>query len=498
MAEESKSVSGNILFKLFWWIALHLNPQWANRLMYFGLRDGSFGKSVMRDSALKIQVWGHTFNTPIGIAGGVDKRGNVIDRLMQIGYGFGTFGPYTLEKEMPMKQTHYLKKEKSILAQSLGFRNPGLLKMLPWFVKRRYLPHFVGVDLAIPAESEDQNIKQGRHFTYQEEFVLMSQKIAPYCDFVTLDLSHPNSELSMLVVDSSTMVPMIKAVKEAVRVAAPIQTPPILVKIPLDLNTKEVPLVARNLMDSGVDGVIVAGPLSMSKNNLLQLPGLKDEHVGMLTGALVKEQTVNLIRQIYEKTKGQLVIVGCGGVFTAEDALAQIQAGASLIQLDMASLTFAGPACVSEIHTDLLRLLKEKNFASVSNAVGFAAKAEMAAQAAEAAPETVVNAPEAMSQAQNVVPPSQPALQPQQPVAQTIQPEVQPSAPAMPALQPEVQAQTPAPEVQTQIPAPVPPVAPTSTPTPVPPVAPPMSQPVTAPVVPSSAPAAQTQGEPHV
>ena len=432
MAEENKSVSGNILFKVFWWIALHLNPQWANRLMYFGLRDGSFGKSMVRDPALSVKVWGHTFNTPIGIAGGVDKKGNIIDRLMQIGYGFGAFGPYTLEKELPVKQTYYLKKERSILVQSLGFRNPGLLKMLPWFVKRRYLPHFVGVDLVIPAESEEQNIKQGRHFTYQEEFVLMSQKVAPYCDFITLDLSHPNSELSMLVVDASTIVPMIKAVKEAVRVAAPIQTPPILVKIPLDLNAKEIPLVARNLMDGGVDGVVVAGPLSMSKNTLLQLPGMKDEHVGMLTGALVKEQTVNLIHQIYEKTKGQLVIIGCGGVFTAEDALEQIYAGASLIQLDTATLTFAGPNCVSDIHKDLLRLLSEKHFSNISNAIGFAVKQEMAAQAQEASSasqvtETVVPA----AQINGSVPPSQQQTQPVQPAAAPTAPMTAPVVPPM-------------------------------------------------------------------
>ena len=176
MATESQSVSGNILFKLFWWIVLRLNPQWAHKLMYFGLRDGSFGRTVMKDPALAVKVWGHTFNTPIGIAGGVDKKGNIIDRLMHIGYGFGTFGPYTLEKELPDKKTYYFRKEQSILVQCLGVRNPGLLKMLPWFVKRRYLPHFVGVDLVIPAEAEDQNIKQGRHFTYQEEFVLMAQK----------------------------------------------------------------------------------------------------------------------------------------------------------------------------------------------------------------------------------------------------------------------------------------------------------------------------------
>ena len=202
----------------------------------------------------------------------------------------------------------------------------------------------------------------------------MAQKVAPYCDFITLDFSHPNSELSMLIVDASTVVPIIKEVHEAVRIAAPIQTPPVLVKIPLDLNAKEIPLVAHNLVDSGVDGVIIAGPLSLSKNSLLQLPGLKDEHIGMLSGGLVKEQILELIRQIYTQTKGQVTIIGCGGVFNATDAFEQIKAGASLIQIDNATLTFEGPTCVSEIHKGLLRMLEENHFSNVMEAVGSADK----------------------------------------------------------------------------------------------------------------------------
>ena len=198
----------------------------------------------------------------------------------------------------------------------------------------------------------------------------MTQKIAPYCDFITLDMSHPSSELSMLVVDASTMVPIIKAVQEAIHIAAPIQTPPLLVKIPLDINQKEVALVANALMDGGANGVIIAGPLSLSKNTTIQLPNRKEEHMGMLTGGLVREQVVNLIRQMYEKTKGKLPIIGCGGVFTAQDAFDQICAGASLIQIDNAALTFEGPTCVSEIHKELLELLKEKNISNISEAIG--------------------------------------------------------------------------------------------------------------------------------
>ena len=432
MATEEKSVSGNILFKIFWWIALRLNPQWAHRLMYFGLRDGSFGRTTVREPALEVKVWGHTFNTPIGIAGGVDDQGNVLDRLIQIGYGFGSFGPYTLEKEMPDQRKYFFRKDRAILTQCLGIRNSGLLRMLPIFVKRRYLPHFVGVELAIPAESEEQNIKQGRHFTYQEEFVLMVQKVAPYCDFVTLDLSHPDSELSMLVVDSSTMIPMIKAVKNAVRIAAPIQTPPIVVKIPQGLDSKAVDLVVNNLMDSGADGIVVAGPLSMSKNSVLRLSDMDDEHVGMLTGAPVLEQTTNLIRQVYATSKGKLPIIGCGGVFTAEDAFALIKAGATMVQIDSAALTFAGPTCVSEIHKGLLALLKEKNFAKISHVVGFDLKSQTAGvpeQTQPQQPTTQTNVISSVGQASAQVV-STPAHPTESPVAQpnTVPPVEQPSA----------------------------------------------------------------------
>ena len=372
MAQESKSTTGSILFKIFWWIALKVNPQWAHKLMYFGLRDGAFGRVVVNDPALAVTVWGHTFKTPIGIGGGVDKKGNVVDRLMQIGYGFGTFGPYTLEKEMPPKQVYYYRKEKSILVQNTGFRNPGLLKMLPWFVKRRYLPHFVGIDVVIPAESEEQNIKQGRHFTYQEEFVLMAQKAAPYCDFITLDLSHPNSELSMLVVDSSTLVPIVKSVREAVRIAAPIQTPPVLVKIPLDLKAQEITLVSKALLDSGADGVVVSGPLSLAKNSTLQLADGKEDRMGMLYGELIKDKVVQLIRDIYRETKGGIPIIGCGGIFSTNDAFNQICAGATLVQLDHASLVYTGPSCAMEINKELPQLLKAKGFSNVAQAIGSA------------------------------------------------------------------------------------------------------------------------------
>ncbi len=374
MAKEQSSV-GNILFRIFWWFVQLINPHWSHKLMYWGLRDGAFPRQPAHNAMLSVDVWGHTFQSPIGVGEGVDKRGNVLDALISMGYSFGEFGPYTLEKEMPDKKTLYLKKEKAVVTQCRGYRNPGIATILPWFVKRRYLPHYIGVDIAIPSDSEEQNIKQGRHFTYQEEFVLMTQKLSPYCDFLTLNLSHPNSELAMMIVDSASIVPILKAVKEAVRISAPIQTPPVLVKIPLDITLQEVPLVVHNLIDGGADGVIIGGPLSADKNaNLLPESALRDYQNGMMFGQPIQERVITLIRQVYQQSNGQLPIVAYGSILTPEDAFRMITAGASLIQLDTASLTYAGPEVVFALHKGLIKILTEKGYPSIAKAVGIDVK----------------------------------------------------------------------------------------------------------------------------
>lgn len=369
MANNASSM-GNILFRFFWWVVQHVNLNWAHKMMYWGLRDGAFPRQRINEPQLQLNLWGHSFATPFGVGDGVDKRGNVLDELIYMGFSYGEFGPYTLEKELPDKKTIFLKSHKAILTQCLAYRNPGIIKVLPALVKRRYLPHYVGVNLAVPAESEDQNIKQGRHFTYEEEFVLMAQKVAPYCDYIVLNLSHPNSELATLIVDSATIMPIVKSVKEAVCLAAPIQTPPILVKIPLDINIQEIPLVVQALKEGGADGVIVAGPLSVGRNSNFQISDSQNYQTGMLSGQLVRDKILDLVRHIYQQSKGSLTIVSCGGVFTPEDAFKNLSAGASLIQLDEAALVYNSPSLIFSLQKGLLKLMTEKGYPTLEKLIG--------------------------------------------------------------------------------------------------------------------------------
>ncbi len=359
----------NTLFTFFWWFLHKISPSLSKGLIVYGIRDGAFADRRVFYKELSINVMGYDFKNPIGVAAGLDKRGNVIDGLISLGFGFGEFGSYTLEKEMPEKKVMYLRQDKAVLVQSLGYRNPGLSTIVPVLISRKHLPNFIGVNITTSTPTEAENIKMGQHMSYEYEFSLMAMKVAPYCDYITLNFSHPEVELSHLVSDRATLLPIIKSVREAIKKAAPIQQPKIVVKLPLDLTAQETTLVCNVLMEAQVDGVIVAGVQSLSKNSNKPLKDTKHHHIGMLAGKPIKELSTALISRIYQHTQGKIPIIACGGVFSGQDAFEKIAAGASLIQI-YSAIVFQGPNVVNKINKELAKILREKGFTSLKDAVG--------------------------------------------------------------------------------------------------------------------------------
>ena len=372
----SKTNISNVLFTAFWWLTHKISPSLSKRLIVYGIRDGAFADKRVFNKVLGIDVMGYHFKNPIGVAAGLDKRGNVIDGMIALGFGFGEFGSYTLEKEMPLKKIMYLRQDKAILVQSLGYRNPGLNAIIPVLISRRHLPNFIGVNITTSAPTEGENVKQGQHMTYEREFALMASKVAPYCDYLVLNLSHPEVELSRLVSDRSTLLPIIKSVHKAIEQSAPIQPPKIVVKLPLDLTAHEVPLVCNILLEAQVDAVIVSGVQSLSKSSTNNLRDQKHHHIGMLAGKPISDLSTALVASIYQHTQGKIPIIACGGVFNGRDAFEKIAAGASLIQI-YSAIIFQGPNVVNKINKELTQILHDNGFEKLEDAVGYNVKHSM-------------------------------------------------------------------------------------------------------------------------
>jgi dihydroorotate dehydrogenase len=130
--------------------------------------------------------------------------------------------------------------------------------------------------------------------------------------------------------------------------------------------------VQDNLKISGVehhvDGIISAN-LAKSRKNKKIKDAIPDH--GRISSKAQEELANNLISYIYKKTNGTIPIIGCGGVFTGEDAYKKIKLGSSLIQM-ITGMIYQGPQIIGKINKDLVKLLRADGYSSISEAIGTA------------------------------------------------------------------------------------------------------------------------------
>jgi hypothetical protein len=136
------------------------------------------------------------------------------------------------------------------------------------------------------------------------------------CSFQGLRLLQQKSELRDLLSN-------VKQRRDAqfTRLAQP--APPLLVKIAPDLSDEEKQDIADVVLELKLDGLVIsnttiARPPQLRSPNQLQSGGL--------SGAPLKHVSTDLVRDMYRRTRGQVVIVGVGGVESGIDAYAKIKA----------------------------------------------------------------------------------------------------------------------------------------------------------------------------
>ncbi len=118
-------------------------------------------------------------------------------------------------------------------------------------------------------------------------------------------------------------------------------------------------------VSTGISGIIAT-------NTTLSRDGLLSAHAaqaGGLSGQPLFEKSTRILAQLSVLTEGKLPLIGVGGIGSAEQAYAKIQAGASAVQLYTA-MVYKGIALAGEIAQGLDELLARDGFANVDDAVG--------------------------------------------------------------------------------------------------------------------------------
>lgn len=306
-------------------------------------------------------VAGIRFPGPVGLAAGFDYEAQLPAILPGLGFGFGTVGTVTLGAYdgNPKPRLARLPKSQALLVNK-GFKSPGIK-----FVLERLARTKLSVPLGISiGRTNTANLKTNEEAIADivSSFRLAESSSVPF-SYYELNISCPNLASGIEFYAPEKLLTLLTAV------TALGLKKPLFIKMPIDRTDEETRGLLDVILAFPVAGVIFGNLQKDRRHPTLDQNEVAKYPKGNFSGRPCATRSDELIRLAYEATRGQLIIIGCGGVFTAEDAYRKIRLGASLIQLASA-LVYRGPLVPAEISAEIKNLLARDGFASLALAVG--------------------------------------------------------------------------------------------------------------------------------
>ncbi|MDP2061735.1 MAG: quinone-dependent dihydroorotate dehydrogenase [Phaeovulum sp.] len=335
-------------------VLLRLDPELSHGLSIRALAAGLVPLSgVVSTPRLQTRLAGLALPNPIGLAAGFDKNAVAVAPLMRAGFGFLELGAATPRAQPgnPKPRLFRLTADRAAINR-FGFNNEGA-EVIAKRLSRRPPGIPVGLNLGANKDSPDR----------AADFAEVLRIAGPHIDFATINVSSPNTERLRDLQGPAALAALLEAVLAArTELARPL---PLFLKIAPDLAEAALEDIAEVALASGIDGIIAT-------NTTIARDGLKSadrNEKGGLSGAPLFEISTRLLARLAQLTAGRLVLIGVGGVGSADQAYQKIRAGASAVQLYTA-LVFGGLSLGAEIARGLDLLLARDGFATVADAVG--------------------------------------------------------------------------------------------------------------------------------
>ena len=316
------------------------------------------------DARLTQKLWGISFPNPVGLAAGFDKDGVAAGVWSSLGFGFAELGTVTLHAQPgnPRPRLFRLPLDKAALNR-MGFNNCGAAAMVARLADSldmgtRLIP--IGINLGkskvtpLDAAAAD----------YLGSFRLLKD----WGDYFVVNVSSPNTPGLRSLQDAAALSCILDALQQENQ-----GQKPIFVKIAPDLTWEAISEILTISQAQQLAGIIATNTTigrDGLKTNLVPATGKSvHQEAGGVSGAPVRDRATEVIRFIWQQTRGQLPVIGVGGIFTAEDAWEKVTAGASLVQV-YTGWIYEGPLMVRRVLQGLLQKLEERGLNSIAEAVG--------------------------------------------------------------------------------------------------------------------------------
>lgn len=328
-------------------------------------------ESLLGAPSLPVDLLGLHFLNPIGLAAGMDKLGEAVPAWAAMGFGFTEIGGVTWHAQPgnpPPRLFRAIADE--AIVNRMGFNNEGAEALAEtlnhWRTLGRWPKHPVGINLGkskiTPLEDAAAD--------YANSFRVLRD----LADFFVVNVSSPNTPNLRQLQDKFALDEILTALRQVQNSRARHQAlKPILVKVAPDLSFEALDEILALAGPGNIAGIVAT-------NTTIARPETADEtarkiytETGGLSGRPLRERSTEVIRHLYRQSRGQLPIIGVGGIFSADDAWEKITAGASLLQV-YTGLVYEGPGLTRTLVSGLRQRLAEAGLTNLQQAVGLFAR----------------------------------------------------------------------------------------------------------------------------
>lgn len=312
-------------------------------------------------SNLRQKIVGITFENPVGLAAGFDYEALLFHTLPSLNFGYETIGTITngAYDGNPKPRLGRLPKSKSLMVNK-GFKNKGALE-----ISKRLL----GINFKIPV-GISIGITNNITFNSQKSAIgniIQAFKIVETSNvknaYYELNTSCPNLSGNISFYPPKNLDELLTGV-DFLKIQKPI-----FIKMPIEKTNNEILKLLDIISKHKVKGVIFGNLQTNRSHSTIDEAEVKKFKHGNFSGLPTQKRSDELIALTYKHYKDRLIIIGTGGIFSAEDAYRKIKLGANLVQL-ITGLIFEGPQLVSQINRDLSKMVAKDGFKNISEAVG--------------------------------------------------------------------------------------------------------------------------------
>ncbi|MEV5240919.1 quinone-dependent dihydroorotate dehydrogenase [Streptomyces cinnamoneus] len=374
------------MYRLFFdLIFKRMDPEKAHHLAFAWIRTAAripvlrtFVAAVLapRHTALRTEALGLRMHGPFGLAAGFDKNAAAIDGMAMLGFDHVEIGTVTAQPQPgnPKKRLFRLVADRALINR-MGFNNDGSAAVAERLAARKEVFRTtVGVNIGkTKVVPEEEAVA---------DYVTSTERLAAHADYLVVNVSSPNTPGLRNLQATEALRPLLSAVREAADRTVTSRRVPLLVKIAPDLADEDVDAVADLAVELGLDGIIATNTTIARDGLGLTTPKRTVEAIGAggLSGAPLKERSLEVLGRLYARVGDKITLVGVGGIETADDAWERILAGATLVQ-GYSAFIYEGPFWCRAIHRGLAERLAASPYTTLAEAVGAATRARTSGEA---------------------------------------------------------------------------------------------------------------------